>query len=63
MSVRIWLRAFEAMGPRQIIGSSSSTMKPIELISSPWALRGSIVLPSTVIGWPLAPSIVGWDGP
>ena len=50
------------IGPRQIIGVSSSTRKPIDIAFSPQRCSGMIVLPS-VRGFSCAPSICGSEGP
>jgi len=45
-------RADMTIGPRQMIGVSSSTRKPIDITLMPCACMGSMVLPSLEVGSP-----------
>ncbi len=51
------------IGPRQIIGVSSSTMNPIDMTFRPKRCIGSSVLPSGELGLPVMPIMRGIDGP
>ena len=52
------------MGPRQTMGCSESTMKPMDMTSTPWDLSGIRCLPSRLSGLrPANPIIRGWLGP
>ena len=59
----IWVMADITIGPRQIIGVSSSTRKPIDMILRPKASSGRIVLPSMTSGLSLRPNSRGIEGP
>ena len=58
-----WVMAEEAMGPRQIIGEPSSTMKPMDTVFSPKASRGISFLSALTRGSPVRPSMRGTEGP
>ena len=58
-----WVSDEVAIGPRQIIGVSWSTSRPIDIASIPCARIGSMVLPSGLSGRPDRPSIIGMLGP
>ena len=52
------------IGPRQTIGCSASTRKPIDITLTPCACIGCRCLPSGELGrWPARPIISGWLGP
>ena len=51
------------IGPRQIIGVSCGTRKPIDMQVTPWASIGMMILPSGEDGRPEIPIMVGRDGP
>ena len=51
------------IGPRQIVGVSAGTRKPIDIAFSPQAVIGSSTLPSGEVGRSSMPSIIGKDGP
>ena len=59
----ICVSALCTIGPRQIIGVSSSTMKPIDITFSPKRCMGSRVLSSGELGLPVMPTMRGMDGP
>ncbi len=59
----ICVMADMTMGPRQIIGVSSSTRKPIDMILRPKASSGRMVLPSITSGFCFRPNSRGMEGP
>ena len=59
----IWVSAETTIGPRQIIGASGSTRKPIDITFTPWVSSGFSRLPPTVSGFWVSPSRRGIDGP
>ena len=59
----IWVMADITIGPRQIIGVSSSTRKPIDMILRPKASSGRMVLPSITSGFCFRPKSRGIEGP
>jgi hypothetical protein len=63
VSLSSWVSAEVAIGPRQIVGASWSTSRPIDIASTPCARIGSMVLPSGLSGRPDRPSIIGTLGP
>ena len=63
MSASIWLSACVTIGPRQTMGWSESTRKPMDMTGRPWPRGGSSVLPSVVVGrLPASPIIRGMAG-
>jgi hypothetical protein len=52
-----------SMGPRITMGLSPGEMRPMEMNFTPCAVSGSIMLPSRMLGWRVAPSMVGTLGP
>ena len=52
-----------SIGPRQITASPSFSISPIDIIVTPWACSGRMVLPSGDFGRSLTPIIRGWLGP
>ena len=62
-SRRSWVSADMTIGPRQIIGVSSSTRKPIDMTLTPYASSGFMIRPSTISGFPESPKRRGIDGP
>ena len=51
------------IGPRQIIGVSSSTRKPIDITGMPWRTIGLSRLPPAVCGFSRMARSFGSDGP
>ncbi len=62
-SLSIWLTAPEAMGPRQIMASVSSTSRPMDMIFRPKAFSGSILPSGRLAGLSVRPVIRGMEGP
>ena len=60
--VSICVRAWEAIGPRQIMASSALVSRPTDMALRPWMRWGSI-MPSRYSGLPDMPSMVGREGP
>src|SRR6202044_3550210 len=56
-------RADITIGPRQIIGVSSSTKKPIDITGMPWRTIGLSRVPPAVSGRSRMASSLGSDGP
>ena len=52
-----------SIGPRQITASPSFSIRPIDIIVTPWAWSGMMILPSGERGRSLTPIIRGCDGP
>ena len=63
MSRIICISADCAIGPRQMIGVSSSTSRPMDMHLMPWFSNGSRVRPSLDDGSPDSPSMRGMLGP
>ena len=59
----IWVSADMTMGPRQIIGVSSSTRKPIDITGTPWRTIGFNRVPPMVSGFSRMARSLGSDGP
>ena len=59
----IWVSADITIGPRQIIGVSSSTRKPIDITGMPYRSIGRSRLPSMVCGFSRMARSRGSDGP
>ena len=59
----IWLKAEDAIGPRQIIGAPSSTIRPIDITFSPQASSGISFLSGPISGSAVRPVIRGTEGP
>ena len=51
------------IGPRQMSACSGSTRKPIDMVATPWAWRGSSFWPSREVGRCESPVSTGIDGP
>ena len=51
------------IGPRHTTALSGSTIRPIDIMVTPWACNGIITLPSGLAGRLLTPIIRGWLGP
>ncbi len=51
------------IGPRQIIGVSSSIKKPIDMTERPYRSIGLSLVPPTVCGFSLMASSLGNEGP
>ena len=62
-SFSIWVRADDAIGPRQIIGAASSTRKPIDITLIPQALGGISLRSGPNSGSSSIPVICGIEGP
>ena len=52
-----------SIGPRHTIALSGSSIRPIDIIVTPWAWSGIMVLPSGLAGRCCTPIIRGCDGP
>ena len=59
----IWVSADITIGPRQIIGVSSSTKNPIDITAMPWRTIGFSRVPPTVCGFSRMARSFGIDGP
>jgi hypothetical protein len=62
-SPSICCRALWTIGPRQIMGASSSTRKPMDMTLTPKLSIGRSFLPSGDAGRPVMPAMRGKDGP
>ena len=62
-SRNICVRADCTIGPRQIIGVSSSTRKPMDMTFTPKFVIGRSVVESIISGLPCSPISRGMDGP